>query len=85
MKYQKEGVFEFFMDKLSLVLVIIGAINLGSVGIFGVDIIGAIFGGSYSVMSRIIYTIIGLGGLWAITLLFRDRVPNHAHHNHHRD
>ena len=85
MKYQKEGVFEFFMDKLSLVLVIIGAINLGSVGIFGVDIIGAIFGGSYSVMSRIIYTIIGLGGLWAITLLFRDRAPTHAHHNHHRD
>jgi len=72
-----------FMDTLSLILVVIGAINLGSVGLFGVDIIGAIFGGSHMMLSRIIYTIIGLGGLWAITLLFRDRVPSHVNHNHH--
>ena len=70
-----------FMDTLALILVIIGAINWGSVGLFGVDIVGALFGGSYSVLSRIIFTLIGLGGLWAITLLFRDRVPSHVNHN----
>lgn len=78
----KEGVL-MFMDTLSLVLVIIGAINLGSMGLFGVDIVGALFGGTHAMLSRIVFTLIGLGGLWAITLLFRDRDRVHAHHNHH--
>ena len=73
------------MNKLALVLVIIGAINWGSIGLFGVDIVGAIFGGTHSMLSRIVFTIVGLAGLWAITLLFRDRVTSHANHNHHRD
>ncbi|MCL2837561.1 MAG: DUF378 domain-containing protein [Oscillospiraceae bacterium] len=73
------------MDKLALILVIIGAINWGSIGLFGVDIVGAIFGGTHGMLSRIIFTIVGLAGLWAITLLFRDRVPSHANHNHNRD
>ena len=71
-----------FIDNLALVLVIIGAVNWGSVGLFGVDIVGALFGGPLSMLSRIIFTLVGLAGLWAITLLFRDRVPVH---NHHRD
>ena len=55
------------MDILALILVIVGAINWGSIGLFGFDIVGAIFGGQLSVFSRIIFTIVGLGGLWAIT------------------
>ena len=74
-----------FMDTLALILVIIGAVNLGSVGLFGVDIVGSLLGGTHGMLSRIVFTLIGLAGLWAITLLFRDRVPNHAHHGHHRD
>ncbi|MDD4690198.1 MAG: DUF378 domain-containing protein [Eubacteriales bacterium] len=61
------------MDILSLILIIIGAINWGSIGIFGFDIVGSIFGGQLSIISRIVFTLVGLAGLWGITLLFRDR------------
>ena len=61
------------MDFISLLLVIIGAINWGSIGIFGFDIVGALFGGQGSIISRVIFTLVGLAGLWAITFLFRDK------------
>ncbi len=61
------------MDIVSLILIIIGAINWGSIGIFGFDIVGSIFGGQLSVISRIVFTLVGLAGLWGITLLFRDK------------
>lgn len=55
------------MDAVALILTIVGAINWGSIGIFGFDIVGSLFGGQLSVFSRIIFTIVGLAGLWAIT------------------
>ena len=55
------------MDKLILTLVIIGAVNWGSIGIFGLDIVGALFGGQGAFISRVIYAIVGLAGLWALT------------------
>ena len=58
------------LDRIALVLVIIGALNWGSIGIFNFDIVGALFGGQGSVISRIIFTIVGIAGLWAIGLLF---------------
>lgn len=61
------------MDITALILIIIGAINWGSIGIFNFDIVGSIFGGQSSIISRVIFTIVGLAGLWGITLLFRDR------------
>ncbi len=64
------------MDALALILVIVGALNWGSIGIFGLDIVGSLFGGQLSVLSRIIFTIVGLGGLWAITFFFKDKVLN---------
>ncbi len=63
------------MNKLSLVLIIIGAINWGLIGLFGFDLVGFIFGGSDSLLSRIIFTVVGLAGLWAITILFQKIVP----------
>lgn len=60
------------MDKTALVLTIIGAINWGLIGIFGFDAVGALFGGQASIISRIIFTIVGLAGLWCITLLFKN-------------
>jgi uncharacterized membrane protein YuzA (DUF378 family) len=60
------------MDTVALVLVIIGALNWGSIGIFGVDLIASLFGGQMEIVSRIIYTLVGLAGLWSITLLFRE-------------
>ena len=65
------------MDKLSLVLVIIGAINWGLVGLFQFDLIAFLFGGQAALVSRVLYTIVGAAGLWSISLLFRDRDREH--------
>ena len=59
------------MDTLALILSIIGSLNWGLVGIFQFDLVAWLFGGQGSVISRIIYTLVGLAGLWCITLLFR--------------
>lgn len=67
---------EIIMDKLALTLVTIGAINWGSVGLFKFDIVGFLFGGTDSIISRIIFTIVGLAGLWCISILFKKIVPN---------
>ena len=61
------------MDKIALLLVIIGAVNWGLIGIFQCDLVASIFGGQAAVVSRIIYTLVGAAGLWCISLLFRDR------------
>lgn len=60
------------MDKFALVLVIIGAINWGLISLFQFDLVAAIFGGSAMLLSRIVYGIIGLAGLYCITLLFNE-------------
>lgn len=61
------------MDRLSLILVIIGALNWGLIGLFEFDLVASLFGGQDAILSRIIYSLVGLAGLYAITLLFRDR------------
>ena len=61
------------MDKFALTLTILGALNWGCVGIFNFDAIAWIFGGSTATVSRIVYTIVALAGIWCISLLFRDR------------
>lgn len=60
------------IDKIALVLVIVGALNWGSVGLFGFDCVAFLFGGQMSTLSRIIYALVGVAGVWSITLLFRD-------------
>lgn len=67
------------IDSISLILVIIGALNWGSIGLFGFDIVGALFGGQGSIISRIIFTLVGIAGLWSIGLLFRDREMIETH------
>lgn len=59
------------VDKIALVLIIIGAINWGLVGIFNFNLVDSIFG-TMSVISRIIYALVGISGLWGIKLLFDD-------------
>jgi len=61
------------LDRISLILVIIGALNWGSIGLFQFDVIAWIFGGQSAVVSRIIYTLVALCGIWCISLLFRSR------------
>ena len=57
------------VDTIALVLIIIGAINWGLIGLFGFDLVAAIFG-EMSVLSRIVYSLVGISGLWGIKLLF---------------
>ena len=61
------------MDTLALILSIVGGLNWGLIGIFQFDLVAWLFGGVDSVVSRIIYTLVGLSALWCITLLFRKR------------
>jgi len=60
------------LDKLSLVLVIIGALNWALIGIFQFDLVAFLFGGQGAVVSRIVYTLVGAAGLWCISLLFGE-------------
>ena len=60
------------LDKISLTLVIIGALNWGSIGLFQFDLVAWIFGGQGAILSRIVYTVIALAGIWCISLLFRE-------------
>ncbi len=59
------------MDTTALILAIIGSLNWGLVGIFKFDLVAWIFGGQTAGFSRIVYTLVGLAGLWCISLLFR--------------
>ena len=61
------------MDKIALVLSIIGGINWGLVGFFRFDLVAYLFGGQTASASRVVYALIGLAALWCISLLFRDR------------
>ncbi|MBO4940602.1 MAG: DUF378 domain-containing protein [Clostridia bacterium] len=60
------------MNVIALILVIIGAINWGSIGLFGIDIVASLFGGQLSLISRIIFTLVGIAGLWSISFFFKD-------------
>ena len=59
------------IDKIALVLIIIGAINWGLIGLFKFDLVATLFG-EMSVLSRIVYTLVGISGLWGIKLLLTD-------------
>ncbi len=70
------------VNKIALLLIIVGALNWGLVGLFSFDLVAWIFGGSAAIMSRIIYTIIALAGVWCISMLFMDDkevTENHSH------
>ena len=60
------------LDRIALVLVIIGAINWGLVGLFQFDLVAALFGGQSATLSRIVYVIVGLAGLYCLVPLFRS-------------
>lgn len=61
------------MDRLALILVIVGALNWLLVGVLQFDLVAALFGGQATLLSRIVYSLVGLAGIWSLTLLFRDR------------
>ncbi len=61
------------IDRIALILAIIGGIAWGIIGLFQFDIVAWIFGGQAAIVSRVIYTLVGLAALWCISLLFRSR------------
>lgn len=64
---------EFFMNVVALILMIAGALNWGLIGFFDFNLVDAIFGVG-SLLSRIIYALVGVAGLWGIVMLFQRNV-----------
>ena len=61
------------LDRISLILLIVGGLNWGSIGLFKFDIVSWLFGGQADLVSRIVYTLVGLSAVWCISLLFKTR------------
>ena len=66
------------LNSIILALVIIGAINWGCIGIFGFDLVGTLFGGMSSMLRRIIFAVVGIGGIWAFTLFSKMGDAEHV-------
>lgn len=60
------------LDRIALIFVIIGSLNWGTIGLFKFDFVAWIFGGQGAVLSRIVYALVGLAGIWCFSLLFRE-------------
>jgi len=71
-------IFVAFLRNLALALIIIGAINWGLIGFFKYDLVSSIFGGTYAVISRIVFAIVGIAGLYAISFFFRNRTTTQS-------
>lgn len=72
------------IDRVALALTVIGGVNWGLVGVFRFDLVAWICGGQTSIVSRLIYTLVGISALWCLALLFKDwdgeREPNTVAH-----
>lgn len=60
------------MDITALILVVVGAVNWGLIGFFGIDLVALLFGGQTAIISRIVYALVGIAGLWCITFFFKE-------------
>lgn len=61
------------LDRIALILAIIGGLNWGGIGLFQFDAVAWLFGGQDAVLSRVVYVVVALAALWCISLLFRSR------------
>ncbi len=68
------------LDRLALAILVIGGLNWGGVGLFGMDMVAALFGGSDSVLSRVVYILVCVSALWCITLFFREETRADSAH-----
>ena len=60
------------INKIALILVIVGALNWGLIGLFSFDLVAWISGGAATMLARIIYMIVALAGIWSISMLFMN-------------
>ena len=70
------------VNKIALILIIIGALNWGLVGLFSFDLVAWITGSAASVLARIIYVLIALAGVWSISMLFMEDDEMESTHSH---
>ncbi|AMU98052.1 MULTISPECIES: DUF378 domain-containing protein [Xanthomonas] len=68
------------INVITLVLLIVGGLNWGLVGLFQFDLVAALFGGQDALLSRVVYTLVGISALWQLVPLFRN---NHGTAEHH--
>ena len=68
------------INKIALIISIIGSLNWGLVGLFSFDLVAWICGGATTVLARIIYVIVALAGIWCISLLFKENDEIVEHH-----
>lgn len=61
------------INRIALILNIIGGINWGLIGLFKFDLVAWICGGQDAILARIIYSLVGLAAIWCISLLFTNR------------
>ena len=61
------------LDRIALLLLIIGGLNWGLLGLFGFDLVAFIFGGQGAIISRLVYTLVAVSAVWCISLFFKDR------------
>lgn len=73
--------FNMIINKIALVIAIIGALNWGLVGLFSFDLVAWICGGAESILARIIYVVVALAGIWCISLLFHPEEHHVTHHH----
>lgn len=71
-----------FLDRIALIVAIIGGLNWGSIGLFNFDLVAFICGGSGNWIARTIYALVGIAALWCITLLFRPEHSSDRNHGH---
>ena len=60
------------IDRIALALAIIGGLNWGLIGLFRLDLVAFLFGGQTALLSRIVYSLVGLAAVWCISLMFRN-------------
>ena len=60
------------VNKIALLLVLVGALNWGSIGLFQLDLVATLFGGQMALLSRLVYGLVGIAGLWCLPMLMRD-------------
>ena len=64
-----------WVDRIALILIIVGALNWGLIGLFQFDLVAWLFGAG-SLLSRVVYTLVGVGGIWSFSLLFRGEAAS---------
>ena len=69
-----------WLDRIALILAIVGGLNWGLVSLFQFDLVAFLGGGSGALLSRLIYGLVGLAAVWCVSLLFRDRGVEEEHH-----